>query len=265
LRVLVKASVSLAFLLVLPLCAAAQAQIPERPQLPGVTDAMAARLSSERAGTVEPGRYSAGEGRDFTITPYRGKFLLRFDGAPENFVLTAEPAAMGGKLLKYDTGAAAVSVSVWGGVTLYMSDAPNGLPATHQGDASLPIPTAVSAGELRSALSDEAAHFSYSGNLSLHFAIDSALTTNPEIRALAFDALANVQQGIERLIASDQGRRAVSRRISTVKLERGARPGLSLSGRSLIVRFTPSEGYLGRPSSHAVAAHLGKLLAVSSE
>jgi len=263
--VLLKAVLTSAFLLALPLCAAAQAQFPARAQLPGVTDAMAARLSSERAGTLEAGLYSAGEGREFTVIPYRGKFLLRFAGAAESFVLSVDPGSLGGKLLKYDTGAAALSVSVWGGVTLYVAEAPNGLPATRQGAAPALSPAPVSTTELRSALSDEAAHFSYSGNLVLHFVIDPAILSNPETRALAFDALANTQLGIERLIASTEGKRALGRRISTVKLERGVKPGLALSGRNLVVRIAPPDGYLGRVSSHAVAAQLAKLLAVSSE
>ncbi len=258
-----KAILTLALLL-LPL-PAAQAQFPSRPQLPGVTDAMAARLASERAGTLEPGRYSAGDGREFSIIPYRGNFLLRFNGSSESFVLTADPGSLGAKLLKYDTGAAALSVSVWGGVTLYLAEAPNGLPATHQGTANLSAPLPLSVTELRSALSDEAAHFSYSGNLSLHFVTDPEILANPETRAMAFDALTNIQAGIERLIATDQGKRAVSRRITTVKLERGSKPGLALSGRNLMVRFAPSDGYLGRASSHAVAHQVGKLLAITSE
>jgi hypothetical protein len=228
-------------------------------------DPVTARLSAERMAVLEPGLYSAGDKREFTVTAYRGKFLLRFAGASESFVLTPDAGSSGAKLLKYDTGAAALSVSVWGGVTLYLAEAPNGLPATRQGTAPPPAPLPISANELRGALSDEAAHFSYSGNLALHFVTEAAILADPDTRAMAFDALANAQAGIERLVASDQGRRALSRRISTVKLERASRPGLALSGRSLVVRFAPQEGYLGRASSHAVAAQLAKLLAVSSE
>jgi len=224
---------------------------------------MTARLSAERVAAIEPGRYSAGEGREFTLIPYRGKYLLRFDGSPESFVLTADPGSLGAKLLKYDTGAAALSVSPWGGVTLYAADAPGGLPATHQGAADALAPMPVSAVELRSALSDEAAHFSYTGGLALHFVTDAATLSDAESRALAFDTLANVQWGIERFIATQAGRRAISRRISTVKLEKAAKPGLSLSGRNLVVRYAPQDGYLGRISSHAVAHNLGKLLAVN--
>lgn len=228
-------------------------------------DPVTARLATERAATIAPGRYSAGEGRGFSLTPYRGgKFLLRFANAPECFVLTADPGSMGAKLLKYDTGVAALSVSVWGGVTLYLAEAPNGLPATLQGTAAAPTPIPVSAAELRTALTDEAAHFSYANNVVLHFIADVRTMADTDARALAFDTLANVQMGLERLIAAQGGKQALSRRVSTVKLERANRPGLALSGRNLVVRYAPPEGYLGRPSSYAVAHQLGKLLAVKT-
>jgi hypothetical protein len=249
----VKTILSIAFCLLL--CAAAQAQTP---------DPVTARLSAERTSAIAPGRYNAGEGREFSLVPYRGKFLLRFADRPEIFVLTADPGSMGAKLLKYDTGAAALSISVWGGVTLYLAEAPNGLPATLQGTAPVPVPLPVSAAELRTALSDEAAHFSYAGDLVLHFIADNRTLSDADARALAFDTLANVQLGLERFIAVPDGRRALSRRISTIKLERANKPGLVLLGRNLVVRYAPAEGFLGRASSHAVAHQLGKLLSVAT-
>jgi hypothetical protein len=254
----VKTALTLAFLaLLLPAAALAQPS-------PFSGNPVSARLSGGRMAAIEPGRYSAGEGREFTIAPYRGKYLLRFSNIAESFVLTADPGSLGAKLLKYDTGAAALSVSAWGGITLYAADAPGGLPATHQGAAGPANPIAVSATELRSALSDEAAHFSYAGDLTLTFVTDAATLSEAEARAMAFDTLAIVQSGIERFIATPAGKRAVSRRVSTVKLEKHGKPGVTLSGRTLLVRYAPQDGYLGRVSSHAVAHHLGKLLAVTT-
>lgn len=223
-----------------------------------------ARLSAEKAGVLEPGLYSAGEGREFSLTPYRGKYLLHFADQPENFVLTADPGSMGAKLLKYDTGAAALSVSIWGGVTLYAADAPGGLPATHQGDAPPPALGPISAADLKLALEDEGSHFSYADNLGLRFAIDAASLTDPDSRAMAFDALANTQSGIERFVAgSPAARQALGKRVTLVKLEKG-KPGMTLTARTLVVHYAPADGFLGRASSHAVAHQLGKLLSVNT-
>jgi len=228
------------------------------------TDPITARLSAEKAGILEPGLYSAGEGREFSLTAYRGKYLLRFADGAENFVLTADPSSMGAKLLKYDTGAAALSVSVWGGVTLYAADAPGGLPATRQGEAVPPSPVAISAADLKEALDDEGSHFSYADNLGLRFSVDAATLGDGDSRAMAFDALANTQAGIERFVASSPAaRQALNSRVTLVRLEKG-KPGMTLTARTLVVRYAPADGFLGHASSHAVAHQLGKLLSVST-
>ena len=123
--------------------------------LPGVPPSMASRLAADRLSAVQPGVYSSGEKDSFTLHRYPGgKFLLRFSDAPENFVLSVDRGAMGTKLLRYDTGAMALRVSVWGGLTLYTLANPGGLPATRQGDAP-PLPVlAVSVPEFKAALGD---------------------------------------------------------------------------------------------------------------
>jgi len=47
----------------------------------------------------------------------------RASAAPQygQFRASADSGSLGAKLLKYDTGAAALSISVWGGVTLWRS------------------------------------------------------------------------------------------------------------------------------------------------
>ena len=120
------------------LCCLRALRLPRRSPMraPGVPPGMASRLSAERVGAVEPGLYSAGDDGSFTLQPYgSGKYLLRFSGAGESFVLTVERGSLGAKLLKYDTGTTALRVSVWGGLTLYTQDAPQGMPATYQGAA----------------------------------------------------------------------------------------------------------------------------------
>jgi hypothetical protein len=238
------------------LAGAARAQ-PEDPVL--------ARLSAEKAEALEPGLYNAGEGRDFSLVPYRGRYLLRFMGSTENFVLTMDSASLGGKLLKYDTGATALRVPVWGGLTLYLSEAPDGLPAIRQGDAGTAAPAPVTAAALQTALADESSHFLYADNLTLHFTADNAALAGADARALAFDTLANIQVGIERFLAgAAQARQALGKRITLVRIEAGPHPGVALNGHDLKVNFTPADGYLGRASSHAVAHQLGKLLSVNT-
>ena len=92
-------------------------------------DPMAARLS-EGVGGIEAGAYAtdaggSNGGHQFVLLPYGDKYLLRFsDGRRRSFVLTVERAGLGTRLLKYDTGATALRISIWDALTLYTQDAP---------------------------------------------------------------------------------------------------------------------------------------------
>ncbi len=228
------------------------------------TDPMSARLSAEKVGDAEPGLYNTIDGQSFNLSTYGDKFLLQSPDSPEIFVLTVEPVALGTKLLKYDTGATALRVSVWGGLTLYTAEAPNGVPATRQADPPATPHPAVSQPDLEAAFNDEASHFSYANNMNLHFAADADIAADPDSRAMAFDTLANTALGLERFAAAPPARQALTHHIDTVRLEAGPKPGVSLQGRTLLVSFSPQEGLSGCASSHAVAHQLGKLLSVST-
>lgn len=227
------------------------------------TDPMAARLSADRVGGVAAGDYSAADDINFTLLPYGDKYLLRFDDSPENFVLYGDRVALGGRELKYDTGALALKVSVWGGVTLYTQQAPSGIPATRNGDATAPPKLQVTAASLTAALADEASHLAYVQQLKLRFsADDSILKNNDDVRANAFDALVNSAMGIEHIVATPAGRGAFVRRFDSVRIVEGDKPTIAISGRTLLVSFVPSAGAAGRASSRAIAVALGKMLAL---
>ena len=233
---------------------------------PGIPPSMASRLAAQRMGAVEPGRYSAGENGTFILESYGpGKYLLRFSGHAENFVLTVERGSLGAKVLKYDTGTTALRVSVWGGLTLYTQDSPQGVPATFQNPMPPSPALAISAGELQNALGDEASHLSYVQNIALKFSADPAvLGADPETRGRAFAALGNAALGIERfLAATPAARQVLAKRINSVKVAEGGKPTIALVGQTLLVSFVPSEGPEGHASSLAIQQELGKLLALT--
>lgn len=228
------------------------------------TDPMAARLSADRVGGVAAGDYSAADDINFTLLPYGDKYLLRFDDNPENFVLYGDRVALGGRELKYDTGALALKVSVWGGVTLYTQQAPSGIPATRNGDPTAPPKIPVSTANLVAALADEGSHIAYAQQLKLRFsADDSILKNNDDVRANAFDALINSGVGIEHVVATPAGRSAFTRRFDQVRIVEGDKPTIAISGRTLLVSFVPSAGAAGRASSRAITVALRKMLSLS--
>ena len=72
---------------------------PDAP--PGVPPSMASRLAADRLSAIQPGIYSSGEKDSFTLHRFPGgKYLLRFSGASESFVLSVERGSLGTKLLK---------------------------------------------------------------------------------------------------------------------------------------------------------------------
>lgn len=246
--------------MLLAVTAAAQAQ-PDGG--PGVAPAMASRLAAERLSAVDPGLYAAGD-RSFVLEPYgAGKYLLRFVGGDENFVLTAERGSLGARILKYDTGTTALRVSVWGGLTLYTRDSPGGLPATRQGDAAPSGPTSLTSAELATAFADEAGHMTYVQKVALKFSADPAvMQADPETRGRAFDALVNAAAGIERFLGGPPvARQSFAKRINSVKVAEGGKPTVAISGQTLLVSFVPGEGHEGHASSLAVEQELTRLFA----
>jgi hypothetical protein len=201
------------------------------------------------------------------LEPYgSSKYLLLFSGHPETFVLNVERASLGAKLLKYDTGTTAIRISVWGGLTLYTQNAPQGVPATYQDVAPASPPLAISANELQTAINDEGSHLTYVQNVPLKFSADAAvLAADPETRGRAFDALTNAAVGIERFLAATPASRPLlAKRVNSVKVAEGGKPTVSLVGQTLLVSFVPGEGHEGHASSLAIQQELSKLMAVSA-
>jgi len=242
-------------LVVLGLGSAARAQ--------GPSDPMAERLSAEKVSDVAAGSYSADDNINFTLASYGDKYLLRFDGSPEAFVLYSDRIALGGRELKYDTGAIALKISVWGGITLYTQDAPGGMPATRTGDAVIPARLMVPAASLNAALADEETHLAYTQHLKLHFSADAGVVSGgDDTRVYAFDTLVISEMGIERVIGTQGGRGAFTSRFDQVRIVEGDKPTIAISGRTLLVSFVPSAGVAGRASSRAIAYSLGKMLSL---
>jgi hypothetical protein len=226
-------------------------------------DSIGEILSRERLGAIEPGSYLAGDSVGFALQNLGANFLLRFQNAPEVFVLYADRASMGGRILKYDDGETAIQVTVWGGITLYTDAKPSGLPAARTGDAQPFALANISPGDLQNAAADEAQRFAYVRKLRLAITMDwNAIAGDAGLRALYYDAMENAAHGIDRFTTSAAGRDAISKRVDNVSIAPAARPTVNMAGRTLLVTFNPSAGYVGRASSRAIAHGLAKLFAI---
>jgi hypothetical protein len=223
--------------------------------------AVEARLSSDRLGHIDPGRYLAGDRVGFSLAADGSDFLLQLDGSPEVFVLHANSAALGGHVLQYDSGETALQVSGWGGVTLYTDSDPTGLPAIRTGDTNAPAPAAVSIADVQNAAEADTQHWAFAQRLNLALSADwNAMADDAAACAIALQAMDNVARGLDRFASSAAAHRVQLRRVSQISLEMAGRPAVALNGKTLIVTFDPSRGYQGRASSRSIARALRAIL-----
>ena len=221
------------------------------------------RLQQQHFGDIAPGAYQAGDNVRFSLDRYQNEFAMRFAGQPEIYVLYADYGSLGGRVLKYDSGAIAIQVAGWGGMTLYTDDQPQGLPAVRTGDSLPPNPPSVALAQVQSAADDEAAHLIYARGVRVSFAADwNALTGDSNLRALAFDTMENAARGIDRFTANSNGRNVFSQRVVSVRFSIADKPYIKITDRVLIVTFNPRTSYAGRASSRAIATALGKMFGI---
>lgn len=219
---------------------------------------------SLRFNDISPGTYQAGDTR-FSLDRYQNAFLLRYAGKPEVFVLYANYGAMNSRVLQFDSGAVAIQVAGWGGMTLYTDDHPEGLPTSRVGDSSPPVLPAISMQQLQSTADDETAHLSYVRGLKISFFADQNAVAENAVRALAFDTMENAARGIDRFTANPAARNVFAQRISSVRIAVADKPYIKITDRVLIVTFNPRTGFFGRASSNAISFALGKVFGVPSK
>jgi hypothetical protein len=221
--------------------------------------AMFDRLQQQHFGDIAPGSYQAGDKVRFTLDRYQNQFLMRFAGQPEVYVLYADFASLGGRVLRYDSGGVAIQVTGWGALTIYTDNAPDGLPTSRIGESTVPALAQISMQQMQSAAEDESSHLTYVRGLHITFFADPNTVADGPTRALAFDAMENTARGIDRFTANSAARAAFSQRVNAVRLQISAKPFIKISDKTLIVTFNPQTGYLGRASSRAIAFALGKM------
>ena len=228
------------------------------------TQAQAAMYDrTPRFSDISPGTYQAGD-RRFSLDRYQNAFLMRFAGQPEIFVLYANYGAMGSRVLQYDSGAIAIQVAGWGGMTIYTDDQPEGLPTSRVGDSSAPVLPAISMQQIQSAADDETGHLSYVRGLKINFSADQNAVGDSNVRSLAFDTMENAARGIDRFTANPAAKGVFGQRVSSVRIVVSDKPYIRIDNRVLTVTFNPHTGYFGRASSNAISFALGKMFGVPS-
>jgi hypothetical protein len=202
------------------------------------------------------GTYIANDKIGFTVDHQSGQVRMRFVDNDEVFYLTSEAAPMGGRVLKYDTGAVALQVTGFGAITLYTPAAKGGLPVEYVDVPTSVDPAPVSAKAMKEFASKLAQDLSSRNDFAIGFAADwDKIAPSDTLRSLICDAMRNATYALEE-VAKSSKRSVVADRLHIVRVLQGARPGVTVQKGILAVTIAPQAGMGARPSSLAIARAL---------
>jgi len=220
-------------------------------------ESLPVRLPLTPATTMpRDGTYIADDRLSFIIDHRGGQTRLRFADNDEVFYLSSEAAPLGGRVLKYDTGALALQVAGWGGVTLYTAEVKNGLPAEYSDVVQNVDPPPVGAKNVKPFAAKLAQELSSRDDFAIGFFADwDGLSRSDDARSLACDAMRNATYALEEQAKTGK-RILISDRLHIVKVVAGEKPEALVQGGVLTVTFAPKLGMSGRPSSLVIARAL---------
>lgn len=205
------------------------------------------------------GRYMTDDQLRFMMDIKDEQIRLRFLDSDEVFYLTSEPAPLGGRVLKYDTGEVAFQVAGWGGLTLYTDDERGGVPAERADDETDNFePAPVAAKDVRGFALKLAQGLEQMHDFGVGFVADwEDLAQGDGARALAVDAMRNAAYAIGNLGGSPD-RDAIWRNFHMVRVVPAAEAGARMDDGVLVVSYAPEAGPSARPSSRAIARVLAE-------
>jgi hypothetical protein len=199
------------------------------------------------------GTYIANDRLAFAVDHRDNQVRLRFLDNDEVFYLTSEMAPLGGRVLKYDTGATALQVTGWGGITLYTVQAKGGLPAEYDDETPNVDAPPVAGSEVKAFAAKLAQDLSADEDFAVGFAADwDKLAQSDGLRTLGCDAMRNVAYALKD-VAKTGRRQVISERVHIIRVIQGAKPGVTLRNGILAVTVSPDLGPSARPSSLAIA------------
>ena len=183
----------------------------------------------------------------------RAQVRLRFVDSDEVFYLSSEPAPLGGRILKYDTGDVALQVAGWGAVTLYTEDARWGIPAERIGDGLALDPNPIPAADVRQFAANLAQEISKKEDLAIGFVADwtdlaRTDARSAERRALAADSMRSAAQAVVKLARAGM-RSVLEKSLHIVRVIQGTKPAATMQRGVLTVSYAPQSGPSARPSS----------------
>jgi hypothetical protein len=191
-------------------------------------------------------RYIGVDGQSFVFDRDAARPLLKFDDDPEVWVLEPSPAPRGDVVYRNDAGVTVLRSTRLGGLTLFTSEEPGGLPAAILGEAELqPPPPALPPGALLQRMIQAGLHASRAAQHPITF---YAPNVPPQSEPLFADAAIVAADAVGHMSRRTDGRAFLAKLEKFVFLL-GAKPDVSVSGPVMQITVAPGQGFAGRPSS----------------
>ena len=202
------------------------------------------------------GTYVANDSLTFVVDHRDGQVRLRFADSDEVFYLSSEAAPLSGHALKYDTGAIALQVTGWGGVTLYTAKAKSGLPAEYIDVVQDVDPPPLAPADVKPFAAKLAQDLSSREDFAIGFAADwDTIAKSDVLRGLICDAMRNASLAIEE-VAKAGKRGSLADRLHIVRVIQAAKSGVTVQKGILAIAIAPQNGPSARPSSLAIVRAL---------
>lgn len=206
--------------------------------------------SRSRALAAPPvAKYVAGDDRAFVLDRSGATPLLKFEGSSEVWVLRPAPGPRGDVIYKDDVGRQVVRASRLGGMTVFTSDQPAGLPAALAGQAVSIRPSFITPGALYEHYRQQSRRVYRATRRKLSF--ETVQDATPATASLFAEAATVAAEAMARF-AERKNSGALTRRLRTVRFALGPRPAAVVEGSALTVTISPGQGVGGRPSSERI-------------
>ena len=221
-------------------------------QSPTLRDALsgARPFSSGRNAIAPPvARYVAGDERAFVLDRSGQTPLLKFEDSAEVWVLKPAPGPRGDVIYKDELGRQVIRASRLGGLTVFTAENPRGLPAALAGRASAIRLTVIRPEALLSHFVQQSRRASRAVRKRIVFETGADATA---ATAILFADAATIASDAVARFAGRADAPGVLRRLDTVRITTGRRPGAVVTRDTLEVTIAPQLGVAGRPSSERI-------------
>ena len=213
-------------------------------------------LGAELGKSASPptGRYQTDAGGAFIFDRSSARALLKFDGSPEIWVLTAAPGPRGDVIYRNDLGEEMLRSTRLGGMTVFTQKRPDGSAAAFFG-ASPPLK--VPQMSMEAFLNRfEFASDRASRAAQHQIGFETVQDAEPDTAGAVADAAMVASLALVDM-AQRRATRAAVARIIDVVIAQGARANAVLRKSVLVITIDPRQGVYGRPSSRWIERAAG--------